>query len=124
VTLRDRANRIEHSTRILRPFHSVGLENLSNLRVRIERVNPIGLKPDPTVTLCITILEFNFTNFINFDFGDFNFANFINFDLAILNILIRDKLRSLFYNALVLARLNFNNLLTRYFLKSCAILFD
>jgi len=48
---RDRVGRVGHSARILRPSHPVGLGNLPDPRVRVGRVNPIGLKPDPTVTL-------------------------------------------------------------------------
>jgi len=51
VTSRDRVGRVGHSARILRPSHPVGLGNLPDPRVRVGRVNPIGLKPDPTVTL-------------------------------------------------------------------------
>jgi len=52
--------------------------------------------------ICITILEFDFTTFIDLDFENFDFANFTNFNFAILNILIEDKLRSLFYNISIL----------------------
>ncbi len=51
VTSRDRVGRARHSTRILRLLHPVGLGNLPDPRVRVGRVNPIGLKPDPTITL-------------------------------------------------------------------------
>jgi len=51
VTSRDRVGRVEHLARILRSPHPVGLGNLPNPRVRVGRVNPIGLKPDPTITL-------------------------------------------------------------------------
>jgi len=51
VTSRDRVSRVGHSTRILRSPHPVGLGNLPDPRVRVGRVNPIGLKPDPTITL-------------------------------------------------------------------------
>jgi len=51
VTSRDQVGRVGHSARILRPSHPVGLGNLPDPRVRVGRVNPIGLKPDPTVTL-------------------------------------------------------------------------
>jgi len=43
--------RVGHLARILRPSHPVGLGNLPDPRVRVGRVNPIGLKLDPTVTL-------------------------------------------------------------------------
>jgi len=43
--------RVGHSARILRPPHPVGLGNLPDPRVRVGRANPIGLKPDPTITL-------------------------------------------------------------------------
>jgi len=51
VTSRDRVGRVGHSTRILRSSHPVGLGNLPDPRVRVGRVNPIGLKLDPTITL-------------------------------------------------------------------------
>jgi len=54
VTSRDRVGRVEHSTRILRSPYPVGLGNLPDPRVRVGRVNPIGLKPDPTITLVKT----------------------------------------------------------------------
>jgi len=73
--------------------------------------------------ICITLLEFNFT-ILNFDFEDFDCENLANFDLAILNILIDDKLRSFFYDALMLVELNFNNFFIKYSLKNCLILFD
>jgi len=70
--------------------------------------------------ICITTLEFNFTIFTNFDF-----ANFINFDFLILNMSItNNKLRSFFYNASILNKLNLNNFLIKYFLKNFAILFN
>ncbi len=69
--------------------------------------------------ICITTSKFNFTIFTNFDF-----ANFTNFDFSILNMLIEDKSHSLFYDALILIKLNFNNSLIKYFSKNCAILFD
>jgi hypothetical protein len=55
VMSRDRVGRVKHSTRILRSSHPVGLGNLPDPRVRIGRVNPIGLKPNPTVTLIVAI---------------------------------------------------------------------
>jgi len=59
VTSRDRVGRTGHSTRILRSSHPVGLGNLPDHRVKIGRINPIGLKPDPTVTLVkIRFLDF------------------------------------------------------------------
>ncbi len=51
MTSRDRVGRVGHSTRILRSSHPVGLGNLPDPRVRVGRVNPIVLKPDPTITL-------------------------------------------------------------------------
>jgi len=63
----------------------------------------------------IILLEFNFT-ILDFDFEDF--------DCEILNILANNKLRSLFYNALMLIELNFDNFFIKYFSKNCAILFD
>jgi len=45
--------RVGHSACILRPPHPVGLGNLPDPRVRVGRANPIGLKPDPTITLII-----------------------------------------------------------------------
>jgi len=42
---------IEHLARILRSFHPVKLGNLPDLRVKVGRVNSIGLKLDPTITL-------------------------------------------------------------------------
>jgi len=49
--------RVGHSARILRPPHPVGLGNLPDPRVRVGRANPIGLKPDPTVTLVLVVLN-------------------------------------------------------------------
>ncbi len=69
--------------------------------------------------ICITTLKFNFTNFTNFDL-----ANLINFNLSILNMLIEDESRLLFYNASILIKLNFDNFLIKYSSKNCAILFD
>jgi len=51
VTSRDRVGRVGHSTRILRSSHPVGLGNLPDSRVRVERVNSIELKPNLTITL-------------------------------------------------------------------------
>jgi hypothetical protein len=53
--LRNQINRIEHSTRILRSLYSVELENLLDLRIKIERVNSIELKFDPMITLFANI---------------------------------------------------------------------
>jgi len=54
VTSRDRVGRVGHSTRILRSSHPVELGNMPDPRIRVGRlVNPIGLKPDPTITLII-----------------------------------------------------------------------
>jgi len=50
VTSRDRAGRVGHSTRILRPPHPIGLELLPGPRVRVGRVNP-------TVTLIFVIID-------------------------------------------------------------------
>ncbi len=70
--------------------------------------------------ICIITLKFDFTIFINFDF-----ANFTNFDLSILNMLITNKKsHSLFYNASILNKLNFDNSSIKYFSKNFAILFD
>ena len=44
-------SRVEHLTRILRSPHSIELGNLLDLRVRVRRVNSIGLKLDSTITL-------------------------------------------------------------------------
>jgi hypothetical protein len=67
VTSRDRVGRVGHSARILRPPHPVRLGNLPDPRVRVGRVNPIGLKPDPTVTLIIEkIKSFEFDNEVDF----------------------------------------------------------
>ncbi len=67
VTSRGRVGRVEHSTRILRSPHPVGLGNLPDPRVRVGRANSIELKPDPTITLKKTIykkikLQYNRTN--------------------------------------------------------------
>jgi len=43
--------RVRHLARILRSSHPIGLGNLPDFRVKVGRVNPIGLKPDPTITL-------------------------------------------------------------------------
>jgi hypothetical protein len=51
VTLRDRIDRVKHLTRILRSSHPIGLGNLPDPRIKVERVNSIGLKLDPTITL-------------------------------------------------------------------------
>ncbi len=45
--------------------------------------------------ICIILLKFNFT-ILDFNFEDFDCENFTNFDLAILNILINNKLRFFF----------------------------
>jgi len=74
--------------------------------------------------ICIIILEFDFTIFTNFDFEDFDFANFTNFNLAILNISTKDKLRLLFYNIIILTKLNLDNSLIKYSSKNYAILFN
>jgi len=71
--------------------------------------------------ICIILLEFNFT-ILDFDLKEFDCV--VNFDFAILNILVNNKLRSLFYNALILIKLNFDNFFIKYFSKNCAILFD
>ncbi len=55
--LRNRVNRIKHSTRILHSFYFVKLENLPNLRIKIEQINSIKLKFDSTITLII--IDFN-----------------------------------------------------------------
>jgi hypothetical protein len=52
---RNRISRIEHSTRILRSSHLVELGNQLDSRIRVERVNPIGLKLDPTITLVVLL---------------------------------------------------------------------
>jgi len=49
--LRNRVDRVKYLTRIFRSFYLVRLENLPNLRIRIERVNSIELKFDLTITL-------------------------------------------------------------------------
>ncbi len=51
-------SRVEHSTRILRSFHPVRLGNLPNLKIKIERVNSIELKLNPTITL-VEIATYN-----------------------------------------------------------------
>jgi len=51
VTLRDRIDRVKHLARILRSSHPIGLGNLPNSRIKVERVNSIELKLDPTITL-------------------------------------------------------------------------
>jgi len=57
VTSRDRINRVKHLTRILRSLHLVKLENLFDSRIKIERINSIELKLDPTITLRFLILK-------------------------------------------------------------------
>ncbi len=57
MTSRDWVGRVKHSTHILRSSHPVGLGNLPDPRVRVERVNPIGLKLDLTITLAIKIVN-------------------------------------------------------------------
>jgi len=54
VTSRDRVGLVGLSTRILRSPYPVGLGNLPDPRVRVGRVNPIGLKSNPMVTLIET----------------------------------------------------------------------
>ncbi len=68
VTSRGRMGRVEHSTRILRSPHPVELGNLLDPRVRIGRVNPIGLKPDPTITLIVLsmFLQYSLRSFVLF----------------------------------------------------------
>ncbi len=53
MTSRDRVGRVEHLTRILRSSHPIKLGNLPDPRVRVGRVNSIGLKPNSTITLII-----------------------------------------------------------------------
>jgi hypothetical protein len=65
VTSRDRVDRVEHSTRILRSPHPVGLGNLPDPRVRVGRVNPIGLKLDPTITLRIYRLKTKIIKYVS-----------------------------------------------------------
>ncbi len=43
--------------RILRSFHSIKLGNLSNSRIKIERINSIKLKSNLTITLIISFLR-------------------------------------------------------------------
>jgi len=43
--------------RILRLLFPIKLENLLNSRIRIERINSIKLKSDPTITLNKTITK-------------------------------------------------------------------
>ena len=57
MTSRDRINRVKHLTRILRSLHLVKLENLFDSRIKIERINSIELKLDPTITLRFLILK-------------------------------------------------------------------
>jgi len=56
--------RVGHSARTLRPSHPVGLGNLPDPRVWVGRVNPIGLKPDPTVTLALIFIEQDFIYYL------------------------------------------------------------
>ena len=56
---RDRASWVERSTRLMCSTHPSGLELLPNPRIRIERVNPIELKLDLTITLQRTIRAFD-----------------------------------------------------------------
>jgi len=73
----------------------------------------------------IILLKFSFLILdLDFDFEDFDCKNLVNYNLAILNILINNKLRFFFYNILILIKLNFNNFFIKYFSKNCAILFD
>jgi len=46
-------NRTKHLTLIFRSSYPVELGNLPNFRIRIERVNPIRLKFDLTITLIV-----------------------------------------------------------------------
>jgi len=59
VTSCDWVGQVGHSTRILRSPHPVGLGNLPDPRVRVGRVNPIGLKPNSTITLDIIYNNYN-----------------------------------------------------------------
>ncbi len=93
------------------------LERIYNFAIAIFNISLFFLY------ICIILLEFNLT-ILDFDLEDFDCKNFANFDFAILNMLVDDKLRSLFYNALILIKLNFNNFFIKYSSKNCAILFD
>ncbi len=53
MTSRDWVGRAGRLARPMRPTHPIGLELLPGTRVRVGRASPIGLKPDPTVTLDI-----------------------------------------------------------------------
>jgi len=81
VTSRDRVGWVKHLARILRSSHPIGLGNLPDPRIRVGRVNSIGLKPDPTI-----ILNFLFEAFIEFlllFYQLYRFNKYSNFDLLI-----------------------------------------
>jgi len=118
---------------IIRALFSAFVESIlfikitSNLVLTFEKIYYFAIAIFDTSLsffyISITLLEFNFI-ILDFDLKDFDYENFANFDFAILNMLVNDKSRSLFYNASILIKLNFNNFFIKYSLKSCAILFD
>jgi len=56
--------RVSHLTRILRSLHLVELGNLLNSRIRVEQVNSMKLKLDPTIIL-IKLYLFLIAKFVN-----------------------------------------------------------
>jgi len=118
---------------IIRAFFSVFVENIlfikitSNLVLTFKRIYNFAIAIFNisffSLYIYIILLEFNLI-ILDFDFEDFDCKNLVNFNFAILNILINNKLRSLFYNASILIKLNFDNFFIEYSSKSCAILFD
>ncbi len=107
---------------IIRVFFSISIETIiffnitSNLVLIFEKTYNLAIAISNSslffLYICIIVLEFDFTIFINFDFSILNMSTTNN------------KLRSFFYNASILNRLNFDNFLIEYFSKNFAILFD
>jgi len=100
---------------------------ISNLMLTFEKTYNFAIAIFDTSLsffyIYIILLKFNLT-ILDFNLEDFDCKNLVNFDFAISNILVNDKSRFFFYNALMLIKLNFNNFFIKYFLKNCAILFD
>ncbi len=88
------------------------LNIINNSMLTIEKTHNLAIATSNFFSsflyICITTTKFNFTNFTNFDL-----ANLTNFDFSILNMLIEDESRFLFYDASILIELNFNDFLNK-----------
>jgi len=96
---------------------------INNLMLTFEKAHNLAIATFDSflsfLYICIATSKFNFTIFTNFDF-----ANSTNFDFSILNMSIENESYSLFYDASILIKLNFDNFLIKYSSKNCAILFN